>query len=277
VDADLSDYFNTIPHGVLMQCVKRRIADGTVLSTIKRWLTATVCEHTRRSMVCSTEARDTSRGTPQGGVISPLLANLYFQRFLLAWHGHGYRKQLDAHVVNYADDLVICCRPGNGAAALAAMRQLMGRLGLTVNDRKTRIALLPQESFDFLGYTIGRIYGRAGRAFIGTRPSRKSLRRILKKVHAATAPQWSADTTGNRVAALNALLRGWAGYFDQGPVIRYYRMIQRYSERRLRKWLIQREGGRNTGYRRYPDELLHTKLRLFTFPESRAAVTNAKA
>src|ERR1700761_2865669 len=123
-----------------MRCVSRRIADGEILSVLKRWLTVPVWERTARGAVlCSTQARDRKRGTPQGGTASPLLANLYFRRFLRAWYEHGPSRRLDAHVVNYADDLVICCPSGNGAAALAIMRQLMERLGLKVNDQKTRI------------------------------------------------------------------------------------------------------------------------------------------
>ena len=115
VDADLSDYFTNIPHGPLMRCVSRRITDGQVLSVIKGWLTVPVWERSARGVVIrSTEARDRKRGTPQGGTASPLLANLYFRRFLRAWYEHGHCRRLDAHVVNYADDLVICCRPGNG-------------------------------------------------------------------------------------------------------------------------------------------------------------------
>ena len=109
------------------------------------------------------EVRRTERGTPQGGVISPLLANCYFRRFLLAGHNHGHRVRLDAHVVNYADDFVICCRPGNAPAAMARMATLMTRLGLEVNAKKTRIARLPEESFDFLGYTVGGFHGKNGR------------------------------------------------------------------------------------------------------------------
>jgi retron-type reverse transcriptase len=112
VDADLSDYFSSIPHGPLMRCVGRRVADGTLLSVIKLWLTAPVIERDQRATRCTTEAKDRHRGTPQGSPISPLLANLYFRRFLLAWERFGHRKQLSAYVVNYADDLVICCRPG---------------------------------------------------------------------------------------------------------------------------------------------------------------------
>jgi len=115
VDADLSDYFTTIPHGPLLRCVARRVNDGQVLSILKRWLTVPVWERTNRgATLCTTEARDRKRGTPQGGTASPLLANLYFRRFLRAWYEHGHYRRLDAHVVNYADDLVICCRPGNG-------------------------------------------------------------------------------------------------------------------------------------------------------------------
>src|ERR1700712_4579856 len=118
VDADLRDYFTSIPHPPLMRSLSRRIADGRMLHVIKGWLTAPVVEVIDGRPVQTTEARRTKRGTPQGGVISPLLANLYFRRFLLAWHGHGHRDQLYAHVVNYADDFVICCQPGNAEAAM---------------------------------------------------------------------------------------------------------------------------------------------------------------
>lgn len=278
VDADLSDYFTTIPHGPLMRCVSRRIADGEILSVLKRWLTVPVWERTARGAVLhTTQARDQKRGTPQGGTASPLLANLYFRRFLRAWYEHGHSGRLDAHVVNYADDLVICCPPGNGKMALATMRRLMGRLGLTVNDQKTRIACLPEEAFDFLGYTVGRFYGKDGRAFIGTEPSRKSLRRIVEKIHDETASRWNMDSAEKRVDELNALLRGWSGYFNQGRVIRAYRVIRQYTERRLRRWLLRRQGKRGTGYRQYPDEHLYQTLGLYRLPDSRAAVTKAKA
>lgn len=277
VDADLSDYFTTIPHGPLMKCLSRRVADGQVLSVIKSWLTAPVCERIGGKLVRSTEARDRRRGTPQGGAASPLFANLYFRRFILAWEAHGHQRRLDAHIVNYADDLVICCRAGSGAAALATMRRLMERLGLTVNETKTRIARVPEESFDFLGYTIGQFYARGGRAFIGTNPSRKSLKRIIEKIHDETSRRWNLDSAEHRVAELNALIRGWAGYFNQGRVIADYRVIQQYTARRLRRWLMGKRGKRGTGYRQYPDGYLYEKLGLYRLPESRTAVANAKA
>src|SRR5262249_60513345 len=187
VDADLSDYFNTIPHGPLMRCLSRRIADGSVLSVVKRWLQAPVVERHERGARRTTVAADTNRGTPQGGVASPLLANLYFRRFVLAWKQFGHEQRLQARVVNYADDLVICCRPGSAPVAMATFRNLITRLGLTVNERKTRLVQLPEESFDFLGYTVGRFYGKGGRPYIGTRPSKKSVRKLLERIHEETS------------------------------------------------------------------------------------------
>ena len=114
VDADLSDYFNTIPHSALMRCLSRRIADGHMLSVIKQWLRVPVVEHTEDGERRTTEAADKNRGVRQGGPLSPLMANLYFRRFILAWKQFGHERRLQALVVNYADDLVICCRPGKG-------------------------------------------------------------------------------------------------------------------------------------------------------------------
>jgi group II intron reverse transcriptase/maturase len=276
VDADLSDYFNTIPHGPLMRCLRRRIADGQVLSVIKQWLRAPVVETGQRGMHRTTQAADTNRGTPQGGVVSPLLANLYFRRFILAWKKFGHEQRLQAYVVNYADDLVICCRPGNGAAAMAAFRELMTRLGLTVNERKSRLALLPEESFDFLGYTLGCFYGKDGRSYIGTQPSKKSVRRLLRRIHEETSSWWGWQVPAARVRTLNPILRGWCAYFDQGPVMRAYHVIRTYTERRFRRWLMRRQQKHGTGYKQFPDRYLYETLGLFKPPESRAAVLNAK-
>ena len=153
----------------------------------------------------------------------------------------------------------------------------MERLSLTVNERKTRIACVPEESFDFLGYTVGRFYGKDGKAFIGTEPSRKSVQRIIERIHDETTPRWRLQPIEKRVDELNALLRGWSGYFNQGRVIRAYRIIQKYTNRRLRRWLMQLRGKRGTGYRQYSDEYLYETLGLYQLPSSRAAVAKAKA
>ena len=276
VDADLSDYFNTIPHGALMRCLSRRIADGRVLSVIKQWLRAPVVEREGRSERRTTEAADKSRGTPQGGVISPLLANLYFRRFVLAWKKFGFERNLQSQIVNYADDLVICCKPGNGERAMINFREVMTRLGLTVNERKTRLVKFPEESFNFLGYTIGRFHGRHGKPYLGTRPSKKALHRLLLRIREETSTQWNWQEPADKVSELNRVLRGWCAYFDQGPVVQVYRLIRRYTERRVRRWLMRRQHRRGTGYRQYPDCHLYETLGLFKPLESRIAVLNAK-
>jgi group II intron reverse transcriptase/maturase len=276
VDADLRDYFTSIPHSPLMRSLSRRISDGRMLHIIKGWMTAPVVEIIGGRPVQTTVARRTKRGTPQGGVISPLLANLYFRRFLLAWHGHGHRDQLDAHLVNYADDFVICCRPGNAEAAMARMTALITRLGLEVNATKTRIARLPEESFDFLGYTVGRFYGKDGRPYFGTRPSRKSVKSVLKRIHGRTTRQWYADDPVSTVARISSMLRGWCGYFDQGPVIEFYELIRAYTERRVRRWLMRRTGRRGVGFRQIPDEYLYETLGLYSVPRRRVDLPRAK-
>jgi RNA-directed DNA polymerase len=276
VDADLRDYFTSIPHAPLMRSLSRRIADGYMLHVIKCWLTAPVAEVIDGRRVQTTEAKRTKRGTPQGGVISPLLANCYFRRFLLAWHNHGHRDQLDAHVVNYADDLVICCRPGNAEAAMTRMAKLMARLGLEVNAAKTRIARMPEDQFDFLGYSIGRFYGKDGRPYIGTRPSKKAVKSLLKRIHERTTRQWYPDEPASTVARISSMLRGWCGYFDQGPVMEIYELIRAYTERRVRRWLMRRAGRRGVGFRQIPDEYLYEALGLYRVPRRRADLPRSK-
>jgi group II intron reverse transcriptase/maturase len=278
VDADLRDYFNTIPHGALLKSLSRRIADGSVMSVIKQWLETPVEEPLRDRGVTlrTTEAADRHRGTPQGGVISPLLANVYFRRFLLAWRKLGHQERFDSVVVNYADDFVICCRRGNGPEAREAMEAIMKRIGLTVNEQKTRLVKVPEESLDFLGYTIGCFHGRDGKPYIGTRPSRKAIRRLLEVIHEQTSSQWNASSPELRVEALNQKLRGWAGYFDQGPVVKAYKLVQDYTERRLRRWLMRRRQKRGTGYRQYSDEYLYGKLGLIQLATSRTEQLQAK-
>ena len=277
VDADLRVYFTSIPHAPLMRCLERRIVDGRVLKTIKQWLTAPVVENITGRRIQTAEARRKKRGTPQGGVISPLLANLYFRRFLLAWQLHGHQEQLDAYVVNYADDFVICCRPGNAAVALAKMEALMTRLGLEVNKAKTRIARLPEQSFDFLGYTVGGFHGKDGRIYIGTRPSQKAVRSLLKRIHERTTPQWYADTPLSTVERISTLLRGWCGYFNQGPIMATRERIRRYTEVRLRRWLMRRSGFTGTGLKRFPAKYLHETLGLYDVRVTRRDLSNAKA
>jgi group II intron reverse transcriptase/maturase len=177
VDADLADYFGSIPHADLMRSLARRIVDSRVLHLIKMWLECAVEETDDRGRKKrTTEAKDSGRGIPQGSPISPLLANLYMRRFVLEWKRRGLEKRLRSRIVTYADDLVILCRRGKAEEALHRMREIMARLKLTVNEEKTRICKVPESEFDFLGYTFGRMYKRTtGQVYVGVRPSKKSV------------------------------------------------------------------------------------------------------
>jgi RNA-directed DNA polymerase len=263
VDADLSGYFDSIPHAELMQCVARRVSDGAMLHLIKMWLEAPVEEtddrgHTQRT----TRNKDQGRGTPQGAPISPLLSNLYMRRFVLGWKALGHERRLDAHIVNYADDFVICCR-GSAEPALTAMAEMMSKLKLTVNPTKTHVCQMPNETFDFLGYTFGRCYSpRTGRSYIGTRPSRKRVARICDAVRQVTARSTLTLDAQTIVGKLNRMLSGWANYFCLGPVSKAYRAVQQHAQDRLRWWLCAKHKVRGRKSKQFYDQYLHQTLGL---------------
>jgi RNA-directed DNA polymerase len=263
VDADLSGYFDSIPHAELLKSVARRVVDGAMLHLIKMWLEAPVEETDERgNKHRSTRHRDEGRGTPQGAPISPLLSNLYMRRFVLGWKKLGHEKRFGAFIVNYADDLVICCRH-SAEEALAGMRDIMQKLKLTVNETKTRVCTLPEERFDFLGYTFGRCYSsQTGRAYLGTVPSKKRVSRICEAISSETGRNKTLLDQETVVAKLNHMMVGWANYFCLGPVSKAYRAVERHARTRLRRWLCTKHKMSWPATKQFPEAALHDELGL---------------
>ena len=264
VDADLADYFGSIPHAELMQSLARRIVDRRVLHLIKMWRECSVEETDDRGRkIRTTGAKDQRRGIPQGSPLSPLLANLYMRRFVLGWKKLGLEQRLGTRIVTYADDLVILCRKGRAEEALQQLRAIMGKLKLTVNEEKTRICRIPEGEFDFLGYTFGRLYSpTTGKARLGMRPSKKSIRRMVEHLHAMTATSTTWQETTQMVGKLNRTLRGWANYFQVGTVSSAYRAIDSYLAARLRRWLRTKFKKRRQRGGGYPPSILYDRLGL---------------
>jgi group II intron reverse transcriptase/maturase len=257
VDADLSGYFDSIPHAELMKSVARRISDGRLLGLIKSWLEAPVEEFDERGRKWrTTRNKDEGRGTPQGAPLSPLLANLYMRRFILGWKAQGHQRRLDAHIVNYADDFVICCR-GTAQQAMSLMRTMMAKLKLTINETKTRLCCVPDDKFDFLGYTFGRFYSpRTGGSYIGVRPSAKKIQRICAAISEQTKRTWGFLDPEEIVGRLNRMLRGWANYFTLGAASAAYRIVDRHVCFRLRQWLGRRQRVQGSSRSRYSEPYL---------------------
>lgn len=279
VDADLSEYFNTIPHSQLMKSVARRISDRYMLRLIRMWLLVAVEEDDGRGGVRrTTVSKDTGRGTPQGAPISPLLSNLYMRRLILGWKVLGYERSLQARVVNYADDLVICCRSGRATEALMALRGIVQKLRLSLNEDKTRIRKLPEESVEFLGYTIGRCYRpKTGSAYVGTRPSRKSQQRVCRAISELTSRRWLPMEAERLVERLNRLLVGWSNYFRLGSVSKSYRAVELHTSHRLRRWLCKKHKLSGKGTSRFPDEYLYQTLGLIRMQKLQRSFPGAKA
>jgi RNA-directed DNA polymerase len=263
VDADLSGFFDSIPHPELLKSVSRRIGDGRMLRLVKMWLEMPVEEvDGRGERHRTTRNKDQAMGTPQGAPISPLLSNIYMRRFVRGWKTGGHERRLEARVVNYADDFVICCR-GTAEQAMLVMRTMMSKLKLTVNEAKTRLCRLPQETFDFLGYTQGRIYdSRTGESYLGPRPSEKKVERFCREISAMTTRRQALRDVDEQIGRINRKLRGWSNYFCIGAVSKAYRAVNRHAALRVRQWLRAKFKVRGPVKTRFPDHYLHQELGL---------------
>jgi len=264
VDADLSKYFDTIPHSELLQCVARRVVDKHMLHLVKVWLKVSVEERDEKGKKRLTGGRDNDRGTPQGGVISPLLANLYMNRMLKGWKRTGRGERYRARIVNYADDLVILSR-GKANEALEWTRGVLDRLGLTLNEKKTSIRNARMERFDFLGYTFGPHFSRrTGREYIGYSPSKKSVNRIRQKVaeHLRRSNVAPWEEVRDR---LNQKLKGWKEYFGLGSLTKAYEVLDEHVEERVRHFLRRRHKVSSQGTRQFSMKRIFGELGVFRF------------
>jgi RNA-directed DNA polymerase len=270
IDADLSGYFDSIPHAELMKSVSRRVSDRHLLGLIAMWLESPVEEIDERGRHHrTTRAKDEKRGTPQGSPISPLLSNLYIRRFVLGWKTLGHERRLRARIVNYADDFVICCS-GTAFEAMTAMRAMMTKLKLTVNETKTKLRRVPAETFDFLGYTFGRCYSpKTGRSYLGTKPSSKKVQRLCRSISEMTGRETTWQPTELMVAQLNRKLEGWANYFRLGSAHKAYVAVDRHTRTRLRHWLRTKHKVRERGWSRFPDRHLTETLGLTSLQRRR--------
>lgn len=259
VDADLSKYFDTIPHAELMQCVARRVSDRHVLSLIKMWLKAPVEERDEKGHRRMAGGRKSRQGTPQGGVISPLPANLYMNRFLKYFRISGCLEAFGARVVSHADDFVIPSR-GHAEEALTWTRSVISRPGLRLNEDKTCLKNAREESFDFLGYTFGpHRYKKDGHWYLGASPSKKSLKRVKQKVRAILQPG-NMGTWPEVRDRLNRLLTGWSAYFSHGTRLMAYRTVDNHVYERVGHFLARRHKAPSRGTRRFPRESVHGEL-----------------
>jgi RNA-directed DNA polymerase len=259
VDADLSRYFDTIPHADLLQSVARRIVDRNVLWLIKLWLRAPVEERDGDGARRMSGGKSNKRGTPQGGVASPLLSVIYMNRFLKHWRLTRRGEAFHAHVVSYADDFVILSR-GNADEALTWTKAVMTKLGLTLNEAKTSVKNARREGFDFLGYTLGpRHLPNGGRWYLGASPSKKSVRRIKTKVGELLTP-------GNKGAwpevrtRLNRLLGGWSAYFSYGALASAYEAVDQHVYDRARNFLRKRHKVQGRGTDQFSREHVYGEL-----------------
>ena len=259
VDADLSKYFDTIPHADLLRSVARRVLDRNVLRLIKLWLQVPVEERDGDGKRHMSGGKSNTRGTPQGGVASPLLSVIYMNRFLKHWRLTGRGEVFHAHVISYADDFVILSR-GHAVEALAWTKAVMTKLGLTLNEVKTKLKDARTEHFDFLGYSFGPYHHRKdGPWYLGASPSKKSVGRLKTKIGEILVPgnQEPWPEVRNR---LNAVLRGWSAYFSYGTRLMAYRSVDNHVYGAVRYFLRRRHKVQGCGTNRFPTEHIFGRL-----------------
>jgi RNA-directed DNA polymerase len=269
VDADVTKYFDTIPHAELLQSVSRRVADGKILHLLKLWLKSPVEEREEGGNRRMTGGKKSKQGTPQGGVVSPLLANIYINRLLRHWRKTGASERL-GQIVSYADDFVIVCASHRQAEeSLALVSRWLAKLGLTIHPTKTRICQAREEPFDFLGYTFGPFrHWRTGERLLSARPSKKAQKRLKEKINhllfRGNPTPWPELRT-----RLNRLLSGWAEYFSFGFTGQADAAITWHVRERARRFLCRRHKLRVSGSGRFGYAEIHGEMGVLDIHQTR--------
>jgi group II intron reverse transcriptase/maturase len=246
IDADISKYFDTIPHDKLMQLVAKRIVDKEILKLIKMWLKAPVVEEREDG---KKEYKGNNKGTPQGGVISPLLANIYLNVLDTLWNVKKVQERLGARLVRYADDVVVLCED-NTDRILKGMKRVFDDLGLTLNEAKTKVVDARHESFAFLGFSIGMRKGRkTGTLFPFTEPSEKAMKHIRSEIKQLTTQRYSATPTEVVIKRVNEVVRGWVGYFHYGNCVKAMSALRSYLSYRMRVYVRRKHHYHSLGTR----------------------------
>jgi group II intron reverse transcriptase/maturase len=262
VDADLSSYFDTIPHAELMNLIAKRVSDGSVLKLIKGWLRATIVEEdpkTGHKRMIKNRC-----GVPQGGVMSPLLANLYLDGVDKAVNGG---KRLKGVMIRFADDCVIFCSKGRGKEMHQQLKRWLEKRKLKLNEEKTRIVDFTQESFEFLGFRISWRKSPRGRKYPHVEPSPKSCKKMRSAIRAETTRCTLWKEPAEVFARVNQRVRGWSNYFYYGNNTEVFDKMQRYTRSRMRRWLWKKHGKTHGQYTQaYSDERLHTHYHLYQLP-----------
>jgi len=274
IDADISKYFDSIPHDKLLALVAQRVVDKNILRLIKLWLKAPVVEEGEDG---NKRYWGNLKGTPQGGVISPLLANIYLHVLDRVWKVKKVQERFEARLIRYADDFVVLCR-GNTQRVLGGIRAVLRGLEISLNEAKTRVVDAQKERFNFLGFTIGVVKNPGtGKRFPLVRPSKKALTKIKAEIKALTCRQVLCLPTDVVIGKLNEVVRGWAGYFYYGNCTRDLSTLKGFLDERVRIYLRRKHAKKSRGYRAYPYRYLYENLGLYKIPTTAPWTQAAKA
>jgi group II intron reverse transcriptase/maturase len=274
IDADIMKYFDTIPHDKLMSLVAKRVVDKNILRLIKLWLKAPVVEEGEDG---KKRYEGNEKGTPQGGVISPLLANIYLNVLDKVWKMKKVEERWKARLIRYADDCVVPGQ-GNTERVLKGIRTVLGHLGLSLNEAKTRVVDARKESFNFLGFTIQvKKSIKTGKRFPLIRPSKEALAEIKAEIKALTCRKTLHLPKEVVIKKLNEVVRGWAGYFYYKNCSRDLSTIKRFLDERVRIYLRRKHAKKSRGYKAYPYQYLYETLGLYKIPTTAPWTQTAKA